>query len=144
MRNLLRGAVAGTVATGLMSALMIAARKAGLMGAMPPEKITARFLDRAGIRRSREQQDALATAFHFAFGAGGGALYAAALRRAPLPPILRGMAFGTAIWAVSYMGWVPALGIMPPPDRDRPGRPVAMLLGHLVYGGALGALARRR
>ena len=126
-----------------MSALMMGARRAGIMGRMPPEKITASFLDRAGIRRSRKQQDALATAFHFAFGAGGGALYGLALRRAPLPPVLRGMAYGTAIWAVSYLGWVPALGIMPPADRDRRGRQAAMLLGHLVYGGALGALAGR-
>ena len=141
---MLRGAVAGTVATGFMSGLMMAARKAGIMGEMPPEKITAKFLNRAGIRRSRQEQDALATLFHFAFGAGGGAIFGLLPRRLPVPPLLLGMAYGTAIWTVSYMGWVPALGIMPPPDRDRPGRPVAMLIGHVVYGGALGVLSGRR
>ena len=48
--------------------------------------------------------------------------------------------FGIAVWAVSYAGWVPKLGLMQPPSRDRPGRPTAMILAHLVYGATLGAL----
>jgi len=43
-----------------------------------------------------------------------------------------------------YMGGLPALGIMPRADRDRPGRPQSMALAHIVYGGVLAALLRRR
>ena len=144
MRGLVRGTLAGVVATGVMSLLMLGARRAGLLGAMPPQKITARLLDRAGGSRSRETQDAAATALHFGFGGGAGALFGATAARLPLPPVLTGIAFGAGVWFVSYSGWVPALGIMPPPERDRPGRPQTMLLAHLVYGGVLGALSRPR
>lgn len=131
--------MAGTLG---MSALMLAARRAGLMGRMPPEKITARALDSLGIRRSREQQDLLASLFHIGFGAAAGALFCPAQRalRLPLSPLLQGIAFGTGVWAVSYAVWVPALGIMAPPTRDRRARPQMMLAAHWVYGALLGAL----
>jgi hypothetical protein len=143
IKSMIRGAAAGTVATAAMSAIMFGARRSGVMGTMPPEKITASFLNRAGIKRSRKQQDALAVAIHFIFGAGGGAIFGLAPERLPVPPVPLGMAYGSAIWAVSYMGWVPMLRIMPPPHRDQPGRQGVMLLGHLVYGGVLGVLTRR-
>ena len=143
MKRAARGAAAGVVATGVMSLLMVAARRAGLMGRMPPEKITARLLRSAGLPHGRRTQDAAATALHFGFGAGAGALFGATVRRSRLPPVLAGSVFGAGVWLVSYMGWVPALGIMPPPQDDRPGRPQSMLLAHLVYGGVLGALSGR-
>ena len=55
-----------------------------------------------------------------------------------------GMAYGVAIWGISYMGWVPALGIMPPADRDRRDRQAVMLAGHLIYGTALALLITDR
>ena|SRR5438105_11479454 len=147
MKVLLRGAIVGAVATVPMSLLMLGAKRAGLMGTQPPEKITARLLSGLGWkRRSRESQDLAASMLHLAFGAGAGALFAA-LRRAlplPVPAVLQGVAFGSGVWFVSYMGWVPWLRIMPPADEDRPGRPQTMLAAHWVYGGVLGALSGRR
>ncbi len=55
-----------------------------------------------------------------------------------------GLAYGAAIWGVSYMGWVPALGIMPPADRDRRDRQTVMLAAHLVYGTALAVMVGAR
>lgn len=143
MRTLARGFLAGAVATVGMSGLMFAGRRLGLLGRMPPEKITAHALDRLGISRSRKQQDVLASVVHIGFGAGAGALFAPLARaaRLPLSRPLQGALFGTAVWAVSYRGWVPALGIMPPPGRDRPGRPEVMLAAHWVYGALLGWLS---
>jgi hypothetical protein len=51
---------------------------------------------------------------------------------------LAGAVFGSMVWAASYMGWVPALGIMPPAHRDRPDRPWSMLTAHWIYGATLG------
>jgi hypothetical protein len=122
---------------------MFAAKRVGLMGAMPPEKITARLLDRLGWqRRSREAQDVAASLAHLGFGAAGGSLFALLERglRPPGPPVVAGTLFAAGVWLVSYMGWVPALGILPPAHRDRPGRPQSMLAAHLVYGAALGFL----
>jgi uncharacterized membrane protein YagU involved in acid resistance len=120
-----------------MSALMVGAKRAGFVGEMPPETITATMLHRAGVGHSGDQQDALATVLHFGFGAAAGAAFGVI---APKPLMVRvpaGMAYGAAIWGVSYMGWVPAFGIMPPADRDRRDRQAVMLAAHLIYGTAL-------
>jgi len=144
--NLGAGAVAGTLATGLLSAVMVGAKRSGLMGQMPPETITAHFLDRLGWHhRSGKTQDSLAVVTHFGFGAASGSLFAVIQRRLrpPVPPVAAGMVFATGVWLVSYQGWVPALGIMAPASRDRPGRPQSMLVAHLVFGAVLGALVGR-
>jgi hypothetical protein len=38
------------------------------------------------------------------------------------------------------MGWVPALGFLPPATEDRPGRPPAMIAAHVVFGAVLAAI----
>lgn len=126
-----------------MSAVMFGAKRLGLMGEMPPERITARALNWAGVSRGRQEQDLLASAAHVGFGTVAGAIFGALrpLLR-PLPAPLAGSLFGAGVWLVSYKGWVPALGILPPPEHDRPGRPQSMLLAHLVYGAVLGVLSR--
>ena len=136
------GAVAGGMATVVMSAAMFAARRAGLMGEMPPEKITAHALDKLGVDRDPATQDTMASALHMAFGAGAGALFGVVDDRLqpPGPGVLKGLAYGTAIWGLSYAGWVPALGIMARPEHDRPGRPQSMLAAHWVFGVALVAI----
>ncbi|MFI5285168.1 MAG: DUF6789 family protein [Candidatus Dormibacteria bacterium] len=144
MKRLLRGAVAGTVATAPMSAVMMGAKQFGLMGGMPPEKITAKVLKRSGIRPSSEQQDALATVLHFAFGTAAGAAFGVVAPKRAIARVPLGMAYGASIWGVSYMGWVPAFGIMPPSHRDRRDRQMVMFAGHLVYGAVLAILVGRR
>ncbi|GAC1326985.1 MAG: hypothetical protein NVSMB17_00430 [Candidatus Dormibacteria bacterium] len=133
------------MATLAMSALMFGARRAGLMGEMPPEKITAHALKAAGVDAHPVLQDVLASGLHLGFGAAAGAIYGAGEGRvAPrVPPLARGLLFGSAIWGVSYAGWVPALGIMAMPPRDRAGRPQAMLAAHWVYGLCLAEMTSR-
>ena len=149
-RAMADGALGGLVATTAMSAFMLAARGLGLLGEPPPKKIGAAALDRIGLRRrSEETENATAVLLHYGFGVGAGALFGmlhGALRRLGLPigAPLHGIDFGTLVWLVSYAGWVPAFGIMPPPERDRPGRPVVMVLAHWIYGSILGAVVGRR
>lgn len=145
-RRLAGGAASGAVATLAMSGMMFAAQRAGLMGSMPPEKITTVLIRRMGWRRPPEPaRNAAAALLHLAFGAGAGALYGVfrLRRRLPGPPIVTGVLFAAGIWLVSYAGWVPAMGIMAPPPKDRPGRPESMIAAHVVFGAVLGALARR-
>lgn len=154
------GLGAGLIATAAMSAVMVVAQKSGAMGRMPPRHITEHALGTMGLEEelSSETKKGLSTLLHFAFGGVSGALFGLldhAFRRGPRlnlrvggfqtrpPPLASGLLFGTAIYAVSYMGWVPALGILPQPPRDRPGRPTAMYLAHLVYGASVAALVRR-
>jgi hypothetical protein len=146
-RAILDGALGGAIGTAGMSAFMLAAGKAGLMGEQPPEKIAGAALDAVGIREPDEKaQDAIATALHFAFGIGFGAIFGLLHRRLPFraPGALHGILFATIIWATSYQGWIPGLNIMPPASEDRPDRARVMLLVHLVYGALLGTVVARR
>ena len=140
------GGMGGAAATAAMTLVMAGAQRAGLMGKMPPRKIVDSLLGRAtGRRPSRKTSRLLAAAAHLGFGAAAGAGYGLLAReRRPLAAAAaRGALYGTAVWLVSYAGWIPALGIMPPPDRDWPGRQATMLAAHLVYGATLGSLVRR-
>jgi hypothetical protein len=136
-----RGAAAGAVATAAMSALMLVAGRTGLMGRQPPEAIVRRAGELAAVEPRGRLADALAAVAHLGFGVGTGAAYA--LLPPSRGPVARGMAVGTAVYAVSYAGWVPALGALPRADRDRPPRQAAMVAAHVVYGAVLGALDDR-
>ena len=145
-RTAVQGMVAGAVATVPMSAVMLVAGRTGAMGKQPPEQVTEKAMDAAGVDDTSEgEQHATASIAHLAFGAGGGAAFALLQRRLdlPVPTVVQGVAFGLAVWAVSYQGWIPALRILPPADDDRPGRQRAMIAAHIVYGGVLGAVESR-
>lgn len=141
MEPLARGAAAGAVGTAAMSALMLAAGRVGLVGRQPPEAIVRQAGRLTAVEPRGRLADALAAVAHLAFGVGTGAAYA--LLPPAERPVARGAAVGTAVWAVSYAGWVPALGALPRPTRDRPGRQAVMVVAHLVYGSVLGALDDR-
>lgn len=145
-RRALRGALDGFVATLPMTAFMWSARQLGLLGELPPRKITKSFLHRLGARPEHETTSALTAMNHLAFGAGAGALYAAVAPRTRVAiGALPGIGYALGVWLASYQGWVPAAGIMPPVSRDhRFGRPTSMALAHVVYGGVLGMLTARR
>ena len=141
-RGAVIGAVAGTVATLAMSVLMVLGQRAGLLGKMPPRRVSEKAQEVAGISLPDPLTDALAAILHVALGAGAGAGYGAtrAVTKSPLPGAAEGAVFGLAFWAANYIGVAPALGILPPPDRDKPGRPPVMIAAHLVFGSVLGTI----
>ena len=147
-RGTAAGLLGGLGATLLMSVVMLAARRAGVTPQLPPGKIAEAGIEAVKSGPSEGGEKAVvATVAHFAFGAGAGALYGAMTAPvAPLPTpvaLAAGVAFGSAVWLVSYQGWVPALGIMPPASRDHPGRVATMVVAHWVFGAALAAATRR-
>lgn len=133
----------GALATAAMSAVMVGGDRAGMMPEPPPTTITREALDAAHVDRPAAIAVA-APAAHFAFGALGGAFFVVLRRVLPGPGWLLGILFGLAVWAVSYKGWIPALGILPPPEDDRPGRPAVLVAAHVVYGFVLGRLVGSR
>lgn len=137
------GAVAGVAATAAMSTEMALAKKVGLLGEAPPHKLTQRLLTLVGARpRSDTAKKLATTAMHLGYGAAAGALFALLPRRGQ--NVVGGSAYGIGIWATSYVGWIPKLGLMRSPSRDRTGRPTAMVLAHVVYGAVLGKLLEAR
>jgi hypothetical protein len=143
MDAIARGALAGAAATLPMSAVMLAAGELGLMGEQPPERITERLLHAVSIHPGEGESNLAGTAAHLAFGATMGAAFQLLRENVELPgsPVAQGVAWGLGLWALNYAGWIPALGILPPPDRDRPGRVRTMIAAHVVFGAALGALS---
>ncbi|TRO96213.1 hypothetical protein FKB34_05790 [Glycocaulis profundi] len=61
---------------------------------------------------------------------------------APDPGPGKGALYGLAVWGLSYLGWIPALGLLKPADRHPPARNLAMAAVHLVWG-AVTALSLR-
>jgi hypothetical protein len=140
-----------------MSAFMLLAQRVGAMGKQPPAQIAEAGLHAAGAEDvPRPVKNAASALLHFAFGGVAGATFAAWARRAERRALvasrrgvraarngraragLAGAVFASMVWAASYMGWVPALGVMPPAHRDRRDRPWSMLTAHWIYGATLG------
>jgi hypothetical protein len=112
------------------------------MPALPPHDITDELVERSPIDDEVGDTGRMALGWlsHFTFGAVSGAVYAVVRRLAPDP--VTGLAYALSIWAVSYLGWVPASGFLPSALNDRPGRPTTMIAAHVVFGLLLGALVR--
>ena len=144
-RAAMNGALAGAAATLAMSGVMLAAESVGLMGEHPPEIMAKKGMRAVGIAPKEPATDVVATAAHLAFGAAAGAVFGVMRERVDLPasPTLQGIGYGLFVYTVSYTGWIPAIHIMPPPQRDRPGRQPSMVAAHVVYGTVLGKLLAR-
>src|SRR5205085_7597262 len=91
----------------------------------------------AGIDEHLNEGDreAATWASHFAYGAACGALYGAVSRGAlGRHAVLSGAGFGVAVWAGSYLGWLPAAGIITPATEHPPRRNALMIAAHVVWG----------
>jgi uncharacterized membrane protein YagU involved in acid resistance len=141
------GALGGAVGTAAFTGWMKGAQRVGLLGEMPPRKIARKALQKT-TQPSSTSIDFATVATHLGFGIAAGALFGVMSRRLHprVPGAIQGALFGSLVWAASYAGWVPLqlADVMPPPSKDRPDRPWVMFLGHLVFGGLLGAIAGRK
>jgi uncharacterized membrane protein YagU involved in acid resistance len=141
------GVVAGGLATVCMSLLMLGSKKLGVQGEHPPKRIVEAALSATGDTQPPLQKVLpLAAAVHVGFGMAAGGVFALIQQKFHLKkmPILQGAGYGLLVWAVSYKGWIPALGILPPAERDRPGRVKTMIAAHLVYGAVLAGRLHRK
>lgn len=147
MNRIVRGGIAGLIATAPMTLVIAGGRAAGLMRTPPPEQITARAEASVGLAQSRgEAFTARWMVAHLAYGAGCGVLSAVVRPRIPVPhgsATLEGLAFGGGVWAASYCAVMPALGLYPWPWDDDRSRAGIMVAAHGVFGVALAAVSRR-
>jgi hypothetical protein len=138
VRRMAVGGLGGAVATAVMTAWMAVGQLTGLHGEQPPKRLVRRLARRAGIAARCGGPGIWLTSAtaHLGFGTSCGALYATVVPRSTAS---RGMAFALGVWAASYAGWIPALGLLPPPGKDNPRRAWTILTAHVVYGAVLGA-----
>jgi uncharacterized membrane protein YagU involved in acid resistance len=124
----LLGALAGIVATMAMTATM---RRLHIMlpdnerYPLPPREIVDRSVPEGDERQARSRT----MLAHFGFGGLTGALFA-------LLPAIRGggMVYGLGVWAMSYLGWIPAARILTPAHRHPLRRNLLMIAAHIVWG----------
>ena len=123
------GGIAGFVATMAMTAAM---RR--LYKRLPGKErypLTPREIVDTTLAPPAAAAPDLTLIAHFAYGAGCGALIAAANPRLGK---VSGALAGGGIWLASYMGWIPAFGLLEPATRHPMRRNAVMLAAHFVWG----------
>jgi hypothetical protein len=149
LEQVARGALAGAMATGPMTAAMAAMHRqlpTAQRFPLPPRMITTRVTRNAGAEalvETRSRRDVMTYASHFGYGAAMGAAYGTVAERLPGAPVTRGVLWGLAVWAGSYLGWLPLSGLRASPTRLPAGREALLFTAHVVYGAALGWLHER-
>ena len=127
--RLLVGAIAGLVGTMAMTSAMRRLHRRlppRRRYPLPPREIVDVLAGPPG-----EAAKDLTIVAHFAYGAGCGALLGALNPR--MKP-LSGAAAGGAIWLASYMGWIPAAGILRPATGHPAPRNALMVAAHFAWG----------
>jgi putative membrane protein len=71
--------------------------------ALPPEKLTEKFVRRIGLRKQMDKPQLLIASLvsHLGFGATVGAIYGPLTRIVPLPSVLKGIVFGIVVLLAS-------------------------------------------
>jgi hypothetical protein len=141
--RLLLGAAAGAAATVPMTLVMESLHET-LPGEparpLPPREITESITAKAGVRHEvpEPEMQALTLAGHFGYGALCGALFGLVAPKNLTGGVSCGMTFGLAVWAGSYLGWLPALDIRHDARQDPPARNGLMIAAHLTWGAVAG------
>jgi len=144
LQGLTQGAVAGAVATAAMTGVMrIVHAVTGSGHEIAPKPITVNMLAKVGLHDNVDEdtKNVLAIVNHWAYGMGCGAVFGMVRKwsKLRLPGVLQGAVFGIIVWAISYMGWVPAVGLLPAGWNQDPARRRELFLAHIVFGATLGA-----
>jgi uncharacterized membrane protein YagU involved in acid resistance len=126
--DLIKGAIAGAVATWLMGKVTGARYARGGSGVADKAAMVL------GTRLGDEQRERLAAALHWALGIGAGAAYALLRRRFSALGRGSSLGVGTAFWAAVDEGLVPALGLTPGPKAFPWQAHARGLAGHLTFG----------
>lgn len=144
-RDVTHGAVRGVIAAMTMTGMRAFTENAGIVGQAPPQAIVRQRLPGMGLlragRKRRRRRRVLEELFHWGYGAGGGAAYAA------LPVAFRrrdwsGPAYGLAIWLSFELALAPLLGLKQA-HQFRLQERLALAVDHLLYGFVLSETRRR-
>lgn len=148
IRKFLVGAIAGFIATAPMSISMLIGWR--LLPRreqyhLPPRLITEEITEQVGLEEHLGEKGliGLTIASHFGYGALFGAIYTFFEQRIHLPSNLKGTLYGVAIWIGSYLGWLPAMGILTPATQHPWRRNLLMIIAHVIWGVTLSETVRK-
>lgn len=136
------GAVAGAAATMALQQLM-AADKAAMPQAQPPireepgkfilQQAEAQLPPKAQDAITGPMEDAAAKVLGLGYGMTLGAVYGA-VRANGGSIVVDGALLGLATWAVGYLGWMPASGLMPNVTKQTPQQVALPIVEHVFFG----------
>ena len=136
------GAAGGLLGTLAVQGLMAATKK-WLPAAMPPmrqepgefmvEQAERVLPDRIRRHVPETVEAVAATGLGVGYGLTFGALYGALAPRGG-SPLAGGAALGLGCWAAGYLGWLPALGLMPPVGEQSAAEVAGPVVHHLAFG----------
>jgi len=136
------GALAGGIATALLQLLRTADQKIMPEAEAPMKEDPGKFmvqkteqlLPESTSQKIPEKTEAVAAkSLGFAYGITFGSLYAAARPRGGRA-WLDGALFGLGTWAVGFLGWLPATGLMPPIWKHQPKQIARPVVEHAAFG----------
>lgn len=144
--DLIRGAVAGAVATWVMDLVTT-----GMLERQPPEvtareeaarpngksalaNLVDRIEQRFGLSLDERQQSTLIQVIHYGLGIVPGAVYGVLRRRLPIVGAKRGLLYGITLWAVNDEFVNSALGLAGPFGAYPVETHLRGLVGHAVLG----------
>jgi uncharacterized membrane protein YagU involved in acid resistance len=141
--RLLIGALGGLSATGPMTIVMIFLHRilpAWHKYSLPPREITIHLAEKIGVHRklNPDARAALTLVNHFGFGTMAATIYALVEGWIPITGVAKGPIFGAIVWLVSYLGLLPAVGILEPATKHPSSRNLLMIAVHLIWGLVVG------
>ena len=147
MNPLITGAIAGLVATVPMTIamkLLHSQLPAEERYELPPRLIVENVAEAANVEQDLDERDErrLTVLAHFAYGTATGALYSTAMEAIDVEPsAANGVAYGIGVWTASYLGLLPAVGLLAPATEHPARRNALMIAAHVVWGASLGIAA---
>jgi hypothetical protein len=142
LKRLALGTIGGVVGTLAIQALL-SARQQWLPSTMPPirqdpgelmvKKGEDALPEPARQRIPEVVETAAARMLAAGYGMSFGALYTL-FRPTGGPLLVDGILLGVAAWATGYLGWLPALRLMPPIWRQRAPQAMVPIAEHVLYG----------
>lgn len=145
-KRTVKGTFAGLAATIPMTASMLAMYRWlpwWQQASLPPHEVTSNTLDAIGLEEIDEKHHKAATLVgHFFYGAVTGSFYPL-VHKLPAPTLFKGILFGLGVWAISYLGWLPAADMLEPANQRPLRRNLLMIVAHAIWGTSTGILFER-
>lgn len=132
-----RGALAGLMATGPMTYAQMSffnALPEDEKSPIPPATITDDVFKKLGIRLGDSAIVPATMAAHYGYGVATAIPYSIYLSDVPLPNVVKGSLYGFAVWAASYAGLHPMLGLRSQVSNMPLRRNLMMIAAHFVWG----------
>lgn len=144
------GAAAGLVGTAALQAVRSVGQRVAPQASPPMSEEPGEYMVKQAqsalpksVRSEVGQglKTAASTLLSFGYGSAGTALYSAMRERPSM--LLDGAALGAGIWAIGYLGWLPALRLTPPVTEQKPGQVAMSVVQHIAFGIAAIAAYRK-